>query len=250
MVSSENGQSAHHRPADVFATTRWSIIVSAGQQSSDDSRKALAALCECYWVPLYGYVRRRISNVAEAHDLTQAFFTELIEKNFVGTADPQRGRFRAFLLTAFKNFLSKHWEQQRAVKRGGGRVPISLDFAAADSRILIDPAGGLSPEQIYDREWALTLLSQILDTLSSEYAQKGRSDQFRVLKGFLVGDYTSLTYADVASDLDMNESAARMAVSRMRQRYRDLLRLEIGHTVASPEEIDDEIRKLFATLGG
>lgn len=240
---------AKHQQLAGFATTRWSMVVSAGQTSSPDSKRALAALCESYWVPLYGYVRRRVQNVAEAHDLTQAFFTELLDKNFVETADPQRGRFRAFLLTALKHFLSKEWEKQKAQKRGGGRLPISLDFAAADSQLKIEPADGLTPEQIYDRDWALALLEQILQKLKTDFDERGKAEQFEQLKPFLVGDHPDLTYADVADQLQMSQAAAKMAVSRMRQRYRELLRTEIAQTVATPEEVDDEIRNLFATLG-
>lgn len=237
------------RPPDNFATTRWSMVVSAGQSSSPESEQALASLCEGYWKPLYGYVRRRVSDVSEAHDLTQAFFADLLQRNFVGEADPQRGRFRAFLLTALRNFLSKEWEKQRAQKRGGGVPPISLDFASADSQIRLDPAGGQTPEQIYEREWAMTLLERILQKLGDEFSERGRADQFACLKPFLVGDHGTTTYADVAADLKLSEAAAKMAVSRMRQRYRVLLRDEIAQTVARSDDVDDEIRSLFATLG-
>ena len=231
-----------------FATTRWSVVVSAGQQSSPDSQRALESLCEVYWYPLYIYVRRRVADVNEAQDLTQAFFAELLEKNYVGSATPDRGRFRAFLLTALKHYLSKQWEKGRAQKRGGGHVPISLDYQAADSSLTIEPASGLTPEQLYDQQWAIALLGQIMERLRSESEKSARTDQFEELKGFVIGDHSGMTYAEAAVKLNMTEAAARKAASRMRKRYRELLREEIAQTVSGPEEIDDEMRNLFATL--
>ena len=233
---------------DDFRSTQWSAVIAAGRGSSPEAQRALSSLCEIYWYPLYAYARRRVADVHEAQDLTQAFFAELLEKNYVGDANPERGRFRAFLLTAFKNFLSKQWEKGRALKRGGGRAPISLDFESADSRLRIEPAAGLTPEQLYDQEWAIALLSQILDRLQTESEQAGKAEQFSELKGFIIGDHSGTTYAQVAEKLDMTEAAAKQAASRMRKRYRELLREEIGQTVSGPHEIDDEIRNLFVTL--
>ena len=241
-------ETPHVRP-DQFATTRWSIVVSAGQNSCPNSRQALATLCEVYWVPLYGYVRRRVDSVAEANDVTQAFFAELLEKNFVKAADPQRGKFRAFLLTSLKNFLSKRWASQRALKRGGGQSVISLDFATADSEFRMEPSSGLTAEQLYDRDWAMALLQRIMQRLKDEFESNGKATQYEQLKPFLVGEHEGLTWADAAASLKISEAAAKMAGSRMRRRYRELLRMEISETVCSPEEVDDEIRNLFATLG-
>jgi len=231
-----------------FATTHWSIVVSAGQQPSPDSRRALASLCEVYWYPLYAYARRRVPDVNDAQDLTQAFFAELLEKNYVGSATPERGRFRAFLLTAFKHFLSKQWEKAKAQKRGGGRAPISLDFAAADSSLRIDPAAGLTAERFYDQQFAIALLGQIMERLKGEFEAAGKTQLFEELKGFIIGNHAGTTYADVAQRLSMTEPAAKMAASRMRRRYRDLLREEIAQTVDGPDEVDEEIRDLFTTL--
>lgn len=231
-----------------FATTRWSLVEKAGHQSSAQSRRALEVLCKSYWYPLYAYVRRRVSDRTEAEDLTQAFFTELIEKNYVGDASPERGRFRAFLLTAFKHFLSKQWERARAQKRGGGRVPIPLDFESADSRFTIEPVTNLTAEQIFERQWAVTLLDQAISRLQQEFVEADKADQFEKLKGFIIGDHAGTTYADVAEDLNLSLAAAKMAASRMRRRYRELIRDEIAQTVADPGEIDDEIQKLFAAL--
>jgi RNA polymerase sigma-70 factor (ECF subfamily) len=189
-----------------------------------------------------------VADVQEAQDLTQSFFAELLEKNYVGAATPQRGRFRAFLLTAFKHFLAKEWEKAKAQKRGGGRAPISLDFAAADSSLRIDPAAGLTAEQFYDQQWAISLLGQIMQRLQSEFEEAGKTRLFDELKAFLIGEQAGTTYADVAQRLNMSEAAAKTAASRMRRRYRELLRDEIAQTVEGPDEVDDEIRSLFATL--
>jgi RNA polymerase sigma-70 factor (ECF subfamily) len=231
-----------------FATTQWSVVISAGRDSSPGSREALAALCQTYWAPLYAYVRRRVPDVNEAQDLTQAFFAELLDKNYVGQAEQQRGQFRAFLITAFKHFLSREWEKRKAQKRGGGKAPIPLDFRSVDSSIRIEPAGGLTAEQLYDREWAITLLGRIMEKLEAEFQQGGKAEQFQELKGFLIGGRSGQTYAEAAERLQMSEEAARKAASRMRQRYRELLRNEIADTVSGPEEVEAEIGKLFASL--
>ncbi len=237
-------------PHAAFATTRWSLIVSADRErnSTPETEHALSTLCETYWFPLYAYARRRVSNSAEAQDLTQSFFAELLAKNIVATANPARGRFRAFLLTAFKHYLSHEWEKQRAQKRGGGRAPLSLDFDSADTRFHIEPESRETAEQAFDREWTVTLLGQILERLQAEFTASGKSQQFDELKPFLIGEQSGRTYAEVAECLGISESAAKMSVSRMRKRYRELLRAEIGQTVTDPQEIDDEIRHLFASM--
>ncbi len=236
------------RKSPEFATTRWSVVHAAGQQPSRESREALTALCQSYWYPLYAFVRRRVSDAHEAQDLTQAFFAELLEKNFVASATPQRGRFRAYLLTALKHFLSKQWDHQKAAKRGGGQSPLSLDFQAGDSRISLEPATALTPEQEYDRQWAMTLLHHTLERLEAEYDQTDKKSLFQGLKGFIIGDHPGATYRDVAAELEISEGAAKMAAHRMRLRYRELLRQEILQTVSGPEDIDAEIQELFSVL--
>jgi DNA-directed RNA polymerase specialized sigma24 family protein len=223
-------------------------VLTAGGRASADSREALEALCAAYWHPLYAYVRRRVSDVNEAQDLTQAFFAELLEKDYVGSATPERGRFRAFLLTALRHFLSKEWEKAKAKKRGGGRAPLSLDFGVEDSRCSPEPAGGLTPEEVFDRRWAETLLNHVMGRLEREFAEAGKQSRFEQLKGFIIGQHEGATYADAGEALGTTEAAAKMAVHRMRRRYRRLLREEIAHTVASPSDIDDEIRELFAAF--
>lgn len=231
-----------------FATTHWSVVRSAGEHSSPESQGALTALCETYWFPLYAYARRRVNDASEAQDLTQAFFTELLEKNYVGTATPQRGRFRSFLITAFKHFLSRQWERARTQKRGGDRKVLSLDFESADSSLRIDPAGGLTPEQFYDQQWAFALLKRIMERLQNEYQQSERADLFTALKSFIIGDNLNATYEQVAEQLEMSPAAVRKTVSRLRKRYGQLLESEILQTVSEPAEVQDEIRNLFAIL--
>jgi DNA-directed RNA polymerase specialized sigma24 family protein len=243
-----SSQTAGARPSISFDTTHWSVVLAAGQGKTPRAAEALQSLCQAYWRPLYAYVRRRVSDAAEAQDLTQAFFAELLEKNYVGAATPERGRFRAFLLTAFRHFLSKQWEKAKAQKRGGRRAPLSLHFEAAEAQFQLEPCAGLTPEQLYDRQWAVTLLGQTMERLEAEFAVGGKEEQFQQLKPFVIGDHAGATYADVAARLDTTEAAAKMAAHRMRRRYRDLLRDAIAQTVAAPEEIEDEIRSLFAAL--
>jgi RNA polymerase sigma-70 factor (ECF subfamily) len=239
---------AQPRSPNSFATTRWSIVISARNESSPKSRQALESLCLAYWQPLYVYARRRAADDSEAQDWTQAFFAELLEKDYLSAATPERGRFRAFLLTAFKHFLTKEWDKAKAQKRGGGSAPISLDFQAVDSALRIDPAAGLTAEQHFDKQWALALLDRIMERLKAELEAAGKADHFAVLKGFIIGDHVGTTYADAAARLKISEDAAKKAGSRLRSRYRQLLREEIAQTVARPDEIDDEIRNLFAIL--
>lgn len=230
-----------------FRTTRWSVVVAASGDSAE-SQQALQALCGTYWFPLYAYVRRRVQDRSEAEDLTQAFFAELLEKEHVAAATPERGRFRAFLLVAFKHFLSKQWEKGRAQKRGGGRTLLSLDFEAGDSQYKVGPAQELAADQLYDKQWALTTLQTILDRLESEYQAAGKGRQFDLLRGAIIGDHAGPTYREIADHLDMTEAAIKMAVQRMRGRYRSLLRSEIADTVSDPGEVDEEIRRLFEIL--
>jgi RNA polymerase sigma-70 factor (ECF subfamily) len=238
------------RPVDHFQTTHWSLVLAAGRQSSLESDEALSALCRTYWQPLYTYVRRRVPDVHEAHDLTQEFFLRLLEKNYLAMADRQRGRFRAFLLTAFKHFLANEWAKAKTRKRGGGRSPIPLDFAAADSRAAIEPADRLTPEQIYDRQWAMTLLTRVIERLEDEYRGHDKQDQFERLKPFIVGQSGPITHATVAEALGSTEAAVKMAAHRLRSRYRQLLREEISQTVAQPADVEDEIRRLFLAFSG
>ena len=242
------GISSSNPKPDRFATTQWSVVIQAGKSTSQDSREALASLCNLYWLPLYAFAKRKTHSTHEAQDLTQAFFAELLEKNYVAAADKSRGRFRSFLLTAFKNFSSKQWEKANAKKRGGGAQQVSLDFQKADSTISFADSDGLTAEQIYDKQWALTLLERILHRLEQEYAQKGEQATFDILKGHVIGDHSGVTYQDSAKRLDKTEAATKKMASRMRHKYRQFLREEIAQTVETESEVDDEISKLFAIL--
>jgi RNA polymerase sigma-70 factor (ECF subfamily) len=234
---------ASESPRD-FASTHWSLVLQAGRRVSPASEAALAELCQAYWQPLYSYARRRTADAHEAQDLTQSFFAHLLEKNYLASANPDRGRFRAFLLTAFQHFLAKEWERARAQKRGGGLNRLSFDFAEGESRINAAPQAELTPEQLYNRQWAQSLLTQVLDRLKQELADECKSEQFSRLQPFLGGD-ADQSYAEAAAASGMTEAAFKMAVHRLRRRYRQLMRESIAHTVADSAEIDDEIRSLF-----
>ncbi|HEV3304183.1 MAG TPA: sigma-70 family RNA polymerase sigma factor [Planctomycetaceae bacterium] len=232
-----------------FATTRWSLVLAAGQRSSPQSSVALATLCENYWYPLYAYVRRRGHDADEAQDFTQTFFARLLEKNDLAAADPARGRFRSFLLASLKHFLANEWDRARAVKRGGGRAVLSIDFGTAEERYRAEPSHDLTPEKIFERRWALVLLENVLARLHDESARAGKTDSFDRLKGFLTGEQPAITYGQLAAELNTSEGALKVAVHRLRRRYRELLRAEIEETVADAQEIDQEIRDLFSALG-
>lgn len=236
---------ARETGVQAFASTHWSLVLLAGQRGTAASDSALAALCESYWAPLYAYVRRCIPNEHEAQDLTQTFLARLIEKNYLNLADPARGRFRTFLLTAIQHCIANERRDARAQKRGGGRSPLSLDFDSVHPLAETLSDDSATPEQEFDRQWAVTLLARVMQRLEREQLDAGKSDQFQCLKGFLVGDRAAGGFAAAAQQLGMTEPAARMAASRLRARYRELLRGEIAQTVATPEQIDEEIADLF-----
>jgi RNA polymerase sigma factor (sigma-70 family) len=232
-----------------FQSTRWTLVLAAGHKSSPDSQEALAALCETYWYPLYAYVRRHGAEVHRAQDLTQDFFARLLEKNLLAVAQPERGRFRTFLLSTLKNFLCNEYDKVRAKKRGGDRLVLSLDFEAGESRYQREPAHSLTAERLFERQWALAVLDRVLAQLRAEFAGAGKEPLFDALKAFLTAGRGEASYAAAAEALGMTEGAVRVAAHRLRRRYRELLRAEVAQTVAEPDEIDDEIRRLFETLG-
>ncbi len=232
-----------------FQTTRWSLILAAGQPASAASREALATLCRVYWYPLYAFARRQVANAEDAQDLTQEFFAQLLEKDYLRVADPERGKFRSFLLTAFKHFLAKERDRARALKRGGGSQVLPLDFHAGEQRYSREPAHQATPERIFERRWALTLLDRVLGRLREEFEHAGKQNIFERLKSCLTGEKNpGGSYQDVAVELRMTEGAVKVAVYRLRRRYQELLREEIAQTVAAPEEIDDELRHLFEAV--
>jgi DNA-directed RNA polymerase specialized sigma24 family protein len=231
-----------------FATTHWSLVLAARDRAEPGAGDALASLCALYWYPLYAYVRRRGHGADDAHDLTQEFFARLLAKDFLAGVDRTKGKFRAFLLAAVNHFLANERDRTRAKKRGGGRPVLSLDAADAEGRYRAEPAGGLTPEQLFERRWALALLGEVMARLRADYEAKGKGRLFDRLRGFLVGE-KGAGYRGAVDELGLSEGAVKVAVHRLRRRYRELLREEIGRTVATPDEIEEEIRELFAALG-
>lgn len=242
---SGSSQGARNR---YFATTEWSIVLAAGEDGTS-ARDALAKLCADYWYPLYVYVRRRVNDVHEAQDLTQAFFSHLLEKQAIAKADRSRGRFRAFLLTALTNFLDNEWHKERAAKRGEGKPVLSLDFDSGESRYRLEPLDPLTPEMLYERRWVLTLLDQVLEELRQELAAEDKTDLFEHLKGAMTGEATADDYERAAAALGMTPAAAKQAGYRLRKRYRQRFRNTVARTVADAADVDDEISRLLAVLG-
>lgn len=235
-------------PAANFALTHWSVVVAAAGSDSTHARTALEKLCRTYWQPIYAFVRRQGHSAHDAQDLTQEFFARLLEKKSLADVDRAKGRFRSFLLASLKHFLANEWDKARAEKRGGGRVLIPIDANAAESSCGVDPADGVTAEKIFERRWALTLLDQVLRRLREEHIHNGKEKLFEQLKVTLTEASRSVPYADIAMRLDMSEGAVKVAVHRLRQRYRELLRAEIAETVTSPGEVEEEIRALFSAL--
>ena len=234
---------------DRFTTTHWSVVLAAQRDSTPSAREALTRLCESYWYPLYAFLRRSGHNADDAQDLTQAFFARILEKRTLRAADPDRGRFRSFLLASLKNFVANERNRAHAKKRGGVLPPLSFEFDTAEGRYQIEPSTDDTPETIYDRRWALTLLERVLGRLRGEFEQSDKAQVFEQLKVTLTGEKTDVGYADVGARLDMSEGAVKVAVHRLRRRFRALLHEEIAQTVSSPAEVDDEIRHLWAAVG-
>jgi RNA polymerase sigma-70 factor (ECF subfamily) len=223
------------------------MVVSAGRSPSPEAGRALATLCENYWFPLYAFVRRAGHSAEDARDLTQEFFARLLAQRFLTKVDRRKGKFRSFLLAALKHFLADEWDHAHAQKRGGTQTAISFDGLDAETRYRLEPAQGLTPEKMFEKQWALSLLEQVLSRLDTEMAADGKVALFEALKDTLTG-VRSTTYAAIGTELGMSEGAVKVAAHRLRRRYRDLLRQEIGQTVASSEEIGDEIRYLLSCL--
>ena len=228
-------------------STHWSAVLAAGRPGSPQAAAAMEELCRSYWYPLYAYIRRRGYQVEEAQDLTQAFFAGIIENHWLKSADPQRGRFRSFLLGAMNHFLAKHWRQAHTLKRGGGKTFVSLDDTA-EGRYALEAASDLTPEKIYERRWAWSLFERAVGRLREQYAAAGKAELYDALKGFLTEDVDEGDYARLAAELDMTSGAVTTAVHRLRDRCRELVREEVAHTVADPAEVEDEMRSLLAAL--
>jgi RNA polymerase sigma-70 factor (ECF subfamily) len=233
----------------VFLTTHWSVVLSAQDKDSPRSVEALEMLCRSYWYPLYARVRQQGRSPHDAQDLTQEFFTRLLQKDYLQAAAREKGKFRTFLLMALKRFLANEWDRQHAQKRGGFAPVISIDEELAESRFASEPSHQIQPDVLFDRQWAMTLLEHTMTKLQDEYMATGRAKLFEHLRKCLARDESALPYAEIAAQLSLTEAAVKMAVHRLRARYREILRAEIAETVSSAEEVEEEIRHLFSTFG-
>jgi len=231
-------------PGASFPDTRWTMIVAAGKETPG-REEALNTLCQTYWYPVYAYIRRRGHNFDQAPDLTQEFFTRLLTGSFLERADPEKGRFRGFLLNAVRFFLSDERDRATALRRGGKELPFSLDDA--ENRYLREPSHDETPERIFERRWARAVLDRVVQALRDEFVRHGRLDDFNQLKGYLVGQ-SNVPYAELAPKLGITESALKSGIHRFRKRYRELLRAEVAATVSDPAEVDAELRFLLQAV--
>jgi len=232
----------------VFATTRWTVVLQAGGPTSAGSAAALEQLCRTYWYPIYSFARRSGLTPHNAEDLTQAFFAFLLDNDTIARADPERGRFRSFLLAAFKNFHANERAYQAAAKRGGGKTIVSLDELKAENRYQHEPKSDLSPERLYDQKWATSLLDQVMQLLRTEYTSLGKGALFDVLRGVVWGGGQIAGYGELARQTGLTEGAFKVAVHRLRARFKECLHREVAQTVATPGDIEDELRHLLSAL--
>lgn len=247
-MSPENPNRGSGASGEIFATTRWTVVLAAGQRDAPQAAVALEELCRTYWYPLYVYVRRQGHSREDAEDFTQAFFARLLDKNYLAGISSDKGKFRAFLLVAVKRFLANEWDRAHCQKRGGGALPLSLDWQDADTRYQIDPADNLSPDKLYDRAWAVTMLERVITRLRDENSAEGKGAHYEKLKPFLMVGRSDISYAAAGAALGLAEGAVRVAVHRLRRRYGELLREEIAQTLADPAQADEEMRALFSAL--
>ena len=234
--------------APQFTTTHWSVVLAAKEDASPEAADALAQLCRAYWYPLYAYVRRKGYGVADAQELTQEFFARLLAKHWLGSVDRRKGKFRSFLLGSLEHFLAKEWTRAHRLKRGGGQTIIAWDGCDPEELYKLEPADDWTAERIYERRWALTVLEQAMDALEGEYAAAGKQHLFGELKPFVAGDDDDVSYPALAARLQMSEGAVRVAAHRLRHRYGESVRGELAKIVQRPEDIEDELRHLFAAL--
>lgn len=244
-MGNTNRNSSSASPA--FTTTSWSMILEASGEEGAGATEALSDLCQRYWFPLYAFVRGKGFDRSQAEDLTQAFFAELLAKKRIQFAEPSRGSFRTFLLASLMNFISNHWRSEKALKRGGGQNVLSIDYGQADTKYADQPADPMTPEKIFERNWALSILEQTLASVEQQYQDSGKSELFGTLKCFLSGD-DEVAYSELSESTGMREGALKVAVHRLRQRYGQQLRLQIAKTVDSPAAVDEELAALFQAL--
>ena len=248
-------ESGSNHPDDVpeapaFVTTHWSVVLAAARSDTTRAQAALEHLCRIYWYPIYHFVRRQGHSIHDAQDLTQAFFARLLEKHWIADADQSRGRFRSFMLLMLKRFLVAEWRKATARKRIGNLQALPLPWDIAETRYTREPADNRTPEQAFEKQWALTLLETVVRELGADYERDGNGRLFEVLKPSLTGSRETQPYADLASALNMSEGAVRVAVHRLRERYRERLKTEVAHTVSSPADVENELRHLFRVLAG
>jgi RNA polymerase sigma-70 factor (ECF subfamily) len=250
MVAEAHGDGIGGSGEGVFATTHWSVVLAAGQQESPQAGEALEKLCQAYWYPLYVYVRRRGHGPEDAQDLTQEFFARFLQKNSVAAADPAKGRFRSYLLGALKHFLADERDRAQAKKRGGGQTMLSWEQDRAEARYRQEPTDDLSPDKVFDRRWALTVLQQATARLRQEYQAVGQLGLFEGLKTFVTASGAAPSYLQAAARLGLTESAVRSAIYRLRRRYHALIREEVAQTVGDPLQLEEEIRHLMSVFSG
>lgn len=247
-MTSEHSTPVSSAPGDVFATTHWTVVLAAGARHTPQADSALEELCRTYWFPLYAYVRRRGHAKADAEDLVQAFFARFLAKNYLAGLSAERGRFRAFLLASLKHFLANEWDKAQTQKRGGGAAHLSLDWQTADTQFQVAATHEPSPDRAFDREWALALLAKVIGRLQAECAADGKAKLFEQLKIFLTAGGGESAQGGVAQALGMEEGAVRVAIHRLRKRYRALLREEIAQTLADESQVDAEMQALFGAF--
>jgi RNA polymerase sigma factor (sigma-70 family) len=244
-MTSEHSNPSATTPDDIFATTRWTVVLAAGRRHTPQSDQALEELCRTYWFPLYAYTRRHGHSKEDAEDLTQAFFARFLAKNYLTGLSQELGRFRAFLLASLKHFLANEWDKSRRQKRGGLVPHLSLDWQTADAQFQVAGTVEPSPDKAFDREWAIALLAKVIETLRAECEADGKLKLFEQLKLFLTAGKGALSHAEAAKNTGMDEAAVRVTVHRLRKRYRQLLRAEISQTLSDPTQVDEEMRALF-----
>ena len=231
-----------------FATTHWSVVLAAGDSLSPEHTQALSTLCQTYWYPLYAYLRRCGYNIHQAEDYTQAFFAQMLEKHSLRKVEPDPGKFRSFLLTSLRHFVADEQDYAKAIKRGGAAQKLSFDLEKAEGQYAHSLANNISPVKLFEKSWAITILQQTMNRLEVEFTSMNKQAHFAVLRTYIGGHRANIPYQDIAAELNMTEGAVKVAVHRLRMRYRELLRNEIAQTVADEEQIDEEIKELFVAL--
>jgi RNA polymerase sigma-70 factor (ECF subfamily) len=244
-MTSSASSSVQPEVGDYFVSTRWTVVLSAGHKSSPGSDQALAELCQVYWYPLYAYARRQGRSREDAQDLVQAFFEKFLQKNYLEDVSCEHGKFRAFLLACLKHFLANEWDKATRQKRGGGARHLALDWQSADQRYQLEPPDNATPDRLYDREWAQALLARVLARLKEEYVLAGKGALFEHAKSSLMGRGEGMPHVDAAAGLDMDVGALRVAVHRLRARYREMLKEEIAQTLSDPAAVQEELRSLL-----